>query len=220
MAFLQNHIRSTSVSQIFSDASWLTLADSPPKDFADVDYDDSSWSSAFIISPYTLWHNVVVPVSQDPSANLLLKGDWIWTTEMNNTAKAIPPATRPFRKKVTSAPGQTAVSANISIAVDDTFTLFVNGKMVGSARTTNPDWRIGYFFPDVPMDPSVNVFAISAINQPDPRIADGESTGNVLVGISMGYVDSEDASVSNIASVASSSIGGSTPSGTATVVYL
>jgi hypothetical protein len=117
---------------------------------------------------------------------------------------------------VTSPPGQTAVSANISIAVDDTFTLFVNGKMVGSARTTNPDWRIGYFFPDVPMDPSVNVFAISAINQPDPRIADGESTGNVLVGISMGYVDSEDASVSNIASVASSSIGGSTPSGTAT----
>jgi hypothetical protein len=186
----QSQVDSTSVSQIFSDASWLTLADSPPNNFADVNYDDSSWSSAFIISPYPLWHNKIVPESQDPSAALLLSGDWIWTAEMNDTDRSIPPTTRPFRKKMTSPPGQTAVSANISIAVDDTFILFVNGKYIGSAPTTNPDWRIGYFFPDVPMDPNINVFAISATNQFSPFSSDGNSTGNVLVAISMVYVKS------------------------------
>jgi hypothetical protein len=211
MPSFQNQIHSTSVSQIFSDATWLTLADSPPNNFAIVDYDDSSWSSAFIISPYPLWHAQVVPESQDPSANLLLSGDWIWTTEMNNTAGSIAPAIRPFRKKVVSPTGQTAVSANISIAVDDTFTLFVNGKDIGSAPTTNPDWRIGYFFPDVPMDPRVNVFAISATNQFYPYSADGESSGNVLVGISMVYAISEDASVSNPTMATSSNPASKTP---------
>jgi hypothetical protein len=211
MPSFQNHIRSTSVSQIFSDATWLTLADSPPNNFSSLDYDDSSWASAFVISPYILWHDVVVPVGHDPSADLLLNGDWIWTIEMNNTAGVIPPATRPFRKKVISPPGQTAVSANISIAADDTFTLFVNGKAIGSAPTLNPDTRIGYFFPDVPMDHSVNVFAISATNQIDTHIAGGESAGSVLVGISMVYAGS-DASFSNTAPAASGNTGSSTPS--------
>jgi hypothetical protein len=193
----QSQIGSTSVSQIFSDESWVTLADSPPNNFADVDYDDSSWSSAFVISPYSLWHPEVVSESQDPSADLLLSGDWIWTTEMNNSLRQIPPATRPFRKKVISPTGQTAVSANISIAVDDTFTFFVNGKDIGSAPTMNPDWRIGYFFPNVPMDSSINVFAISAINQ----YYGGDSPASVLVGISMLYAQ---APVSNLGPAASS----------------
>jgi hypothetical protein len=183
MPSLQNQIRSSSVSQLFSDATWLTLADSPPNNFADVDYDDSSWSSAFIISPYPLWHKVVQPVSQDPSAELLLSGSWIWTTEMNNTAQAIPPAIRPFRKKVMSPADQVAVSANISVTVDDTFTFFVNGKAIGNAPATQTSWGTGFFFPDVPMNPSVNVFAISATNLNDA------TPGSVLVGISMVYVD-------------------------------
>jgi hypothetical protein len=191
MPFLRNRIRSTSVSQILSDDTWLTLADFPPNNFSEVDFDDSSWSSAFIISPYPLWDNSVMPESDDPSAYLLFKGDWIWTTEMNNTARQIPPATRPFRKKVISPTGQTAVSANISIAVDDTFTLFVNGNDIGHAPSTNPDWRVGYFFPGIPLDPSVNVFAISATNVYYPGSGTGESSGNVVVGISIVYADPE-----------------------------
>jgi hypothetical protein len=208
MPFFHNQIRSTSVSQIFSDQTWLTLTDSPPNNFAEVDYDDSSWSSAFIIAPYALFDNSVVSESQDSSASLLFSGDWIWTTEMNNTANQIPPATRPFRKKVVSPTGQTAVSANISIAVDDAFTLFVNGKYIGNSPSTNPDWRVGYFFPEVPLDPNVNVFALSATNVLYPGSANGESSGNVLVGISMVYADSKaDLTVSSLAPAASNNAG-------------
>jgi hypothetical protein len=200
MPSLQNQIRSTSISQIFSDATWLTLTDSPTNDFTNVDYDDSSWSSAFIILPYALWKSVVKPVYQDPSALLLFRGDWIWTTEMNNTARLILPSTRPFQKKVMSPPGQIAVSANISISVDDTFTFFVNGKDIGS-RPTEPNVGIQYFFPNVVMDPSVNVFAISATNLPVLGRPLGESNGSVLVGISMVY---DEASVSSHAPTTSS----------------
>jgi hypothetical protein len=206
MPFFHNQIRANSVSQILSDDTWLTLTENPPSNFAEVDYDDSSWSSAYVISPYALFANSVSSESQDPSASLLFSGDWIWTTEMNNSARQIPPMTRPFRKKVTSPTGQTAVSANISIAVDDTFTLFVNGKEIGSSQSKNlADWQIGYFYPDVLLDPSANVFAISATNVFYPDSGTGESSGNVLVGISLVYADST---------------AGSTVSGVSTLLYL
>jgi hypothetical protein len=207
MPSLKNQIRSTSVSQLFSDATWLTLADSPPDNFANVDYDDSSWSSAFMISPYPLWHKKVKPVSQDPSAELLLSGNWIWTTEMNNTAQAIPPAIRAFRKKVMSPYDQMAISANISVTVDDTFTFFVNGKAIGNAPVNKTSWGTGFFFPNVPMDPNVNVFAISATNLFDASKTDGESPGSALVGISMMYVGSEGVSLTNLAPAASTNTG-------------
>jgi hypothetical protein len=193
MPSFQSQIRSTSISPIFSDGTWRTLIDSPPDNFAGVDYDDSSWPPAFVIGPYATFENNFVPVSQDPFATLFFKGEWIWTTEMNNTARVAPPAVRPFRKKVISPSGQIAVSANISIAVDDKFTFFVNGENIGN---TTKHSKIGYFFPNVPLDPSVNIFAISAINifTPSPN---GINPAGVVVGISMVYADDDDAPVSN-----------------------
>ncbi|KAF7359270.1 hypothetical protein MSAN_01269400 [Mycena sanguinolenta] len=86
---------------------------------------------------------------------------WIWTNEISGGNA--PVGTRAFRKDFTPPLGKTPVEANILIAVDNGFTLYVNGGEIG----TGGDWRYAESF-CVALRPCLNVFAVTGVNTGGP----------------------------------------------------
>jgi hypothetical protein len=68
-----------------------------------------------------------------------------------------------FRKDFTAEPGKTPVSANIIIAGDNTYTLYVNGKLIGQGN----NWQIAQGYCVELISGCTNVFAVAVQNQPD-----------------------------------------------------
>ncbi|KAF8191421.1 hypothetical protein K438DRAFT_1590860 [Mycena galopus ATCC 62051] len=80
---------------------------------------------------------------------------WIWTNPAGNA----PVGTDAFRKDFVAPLGKTPVQADIIMTADNAFTLYVNGGEVG----TGGDYRYAERF-CVPLQPCLNVFAVTAIN--------------------------------------------------------
>ncbi|KAJ7273026.1 lectin [Mycena rebaudengoi] len=144
-------------STIVSDTTWR--ASIPvPNGFEQLSFDDSSWAPAIAegahgVSP---WGRIGNPA--DPPAFSLQGVSWIWTNEVVNGNA--PPGPRAFRRTYIPPPGQIPTSANIIIAADNEYSLYVNGVLVGSGTNFNVAQR---YVVNLAPAPSV-VLAVYAVN--------------------------------------------------------
>jgi len=125
-----------SIDHVVTDAKWR-FSTSVPSGFEQVGFDDSRWLPAVVEGNYGVapWKTIATPPSPGSARELSLSdATWIWTDEMKNSAAPI--GFRAFRKTVTIPAGHKATSATIFIAFDDEFTLYVQGRVVGSGS----DW--------------------------------------------------------------------------------
>ncbi|KAF8182035.1 lectin [Pholiota molesta] len=128
---------------IVTDTEWHGVTGAPAG-FEQVAFDDSNWPAAFNQGPWPTtapWSNTIAipPATSDPGPNLLA-ANWIWTNEVS--AGVAPIGTRAFRKTVTLPAGQVADTITIDIAVDNAYTLYINGLVVGSGG----DWTTAQRF--------------------------------------------------------------------------
>ncbi|KAK0222287.1 hypothetical protein IW262DRAFT_1296853 [Armillaria fumosa] len=97
---------------------------------------------------------------------------WIWTGEETIQDDVVPAVVRPFRNSIPSSSTKCPVCATIIISCDNTYSLFVNGREIGSENCISPN------LPNIPVHSFVftvglepeghNVFAISVWNEIDP----------------------------------------------------
>ncbi|KAK7437575.1 hypothetical protein VKT23_018473 [Stygiomarasmius scandens] len=131
-----------STSQILTDESWLTSGTSIPDGWEQLSFDDSSWASATLLGPYPnldtgTWDNILIAESNPVS---LLPAFWIWTNELKNPAENVPVNTsRAFRHTVILPTGHTSASAEILVTADDVYSLYMNGRFIGSGTNDYRD---------------------------------------------------------------------------------
>ncbi|KAF8152606.1 hypothetical protein B0H34DRAFT_726789 [Crassisporium funariophilum] len=141
---------------IVSDGTWHAFT-SVPAGFQQVGFDDSAWPPATIEANYgaSPWGQIITPPSASSAPLSLTDANWIWTNEVSNSGTA-PAGSRAFRKVITLPDGQKATSATVVMGADDAFTLYVNGRLVGS----NSDYtRARRFVVDI--QPSVSTIDIA-----------------------------------------------------------
>ncbi|KAH9479793.1 hypothetical protein JR316_0008388 [Psilocybe cubensis] len=127
---------------IVTDSEWHAIAGAPAG-FEQVAYDDSKWPAPFVQGPLTTgpWNKPpyvinIPPETQDPGPDLTT-ATWIWTNEVDSAGDA-PVGARAFRKVVTLPPGQLADTITMDIFADNEYTLYINGRVVGSGRNYVP----------------------------------------------------------------------------------
>jgi hypothetical protein len=126
-------------SAFFStDTTWRAIA-TIPDNFQSPSLDDSSWAKAASLGKYGIapWGTSVVVSYPTPPVPTLTKSNWIW---LGSSASA-PAGDVAFRKKFIAAAGKTPALATIVMTVDDHFTLYLNGVVVGSDLNTAEVWR-------------------------------------------------------------------------------
>ncbi|KAG6918597.1 hypothetical protein DXG01_013008 [Tephrocybe rancida] len=96
----------------------------------------------------------------DPLADTFRLASWIWTLEADSPNAPI--ADRAFRRTYTPPGTLSSVSADIIMAVDDQFSLYVNGIYVGSAPV-NGSYLNAHRF-NVSLQPGTTVFAVRGAN--------------------------------------------------------
>ncbi|KAF7366062.1 hypothetical protein MVEN_00482400 [Mycena venus] len=111
---------------IIADSSWRAHLWVPG--FEQLSFDDISWPTAIVKSAYS--GTVVLP-SNPRALNLDAGPQWFWTDDIPANG-IISAGSQAFRRTFTPFPGQVPMSANIIIAVDDSYTLWVNNVQVGT----------------------------------------------------------------------------------------
>ncbi len=93
-------------------------------------------------------------------------GDWIWYPEGDPTKNA-PEEARYFRKTFDISPQAKVARATLRASADDSFTLYLNGKSLGS----HGNWSTGRDFPAIEdlLRSGKNVIAVRAENSPGPK---------------------------------------------------
>jgi len=106
---------------------------------------------------------VLPPDSED----LLTKAKWIWYPE-GNPARSAPPGYRYFRRVVRIDPGKRVERARLAVAADNEFTVFINGRRVGSGR----DFRRPVDFAVAPLlrggENTIELIAKNTTDRPSP----------------------------------------------------
>jgi len=110
-------------------------------------------------------------------------GDWIWYPEGDPTKDA-PEEIRYLRKSFEIAAGKPIKQARLSIAVDDKFTAYLNGKELGSAA----DWMAGRTFSNIAssLQTGRNILAIRGENAPGPK---GRNPAGLSCGLEIEFAD-------------------------------
>ncbi|KAG6918596.1 hypothetical protein DXG01_013007 [Tephrocybe rancida] len=96
----------------------------------------------------------------DPLANTFRLASWIWTLEANSPNA--PVADRAFRRTYMPPGALSSVFADVIMAVDDQYSLYVNGIYVGGAQVKDA-WRTAQRF-NVSLQPGTTVFAVRGAN--------------------------------------------------------
>ncbi|KAF9468455.1 hypothetical protein BDZ94DRAFT_786858 [Collybia nuda] len=86
---------------------------------------------------------------------------WIWVAENSTSVDAPPAVERAFRVSLPTPNGRQAVSALIVVSVDNNYSLYVNGYLVGGSS----DWTIATIY-NVTLEPTSNILAIRGLNFP------------------------------------------------------
>ncbi len=96
-------------------------------------------------------------------ANTLRHAQWIWARE-GNPAVAAPPGHRYFRRPFVIDPAQPVATARVSVTADNSFDLWINGRLVGAGG----DFNTIFNFDITPfVKPGTNLIAIAALNGDD-----------------------------------------------------
>ncbi|KAG5651760.1 hypothetical protein H0H81_007572 [Sphagnurus paluster] len=113
---------------------------------------------------------------------------WIWTPEAN--PPNAPGEDRAFRLTYTPPTGKSAVSADILIAVDDRFSLYVNGQLVGASPDSNSEfaWKAAQQYYVILGGSGPTAFAIRGINLRDVYTG-GDSPAGLLLAILITHSD-------------------------------
>ncbi|KAJ6571962.1 hypothetical protein B0H19DRAFT_1131942, partial [Mycena capillaripes] len=180
LAAIQVEYSNGSPDIVASDASWGVSAIIPPA-FPTVSPSDAAhFASATIVGPFgsASWGtNITIPVvpSTSPSS-ILPESTWIWN--IASAASDAPATTVGFRKSVDSAPGKSAQSAQLIIAVDNGFMLYVNDQYVGAPPPAPifPDFRRAQRF-TVDLLPASNNITIFGQNIPGDGSTDAGPAG-------------------------------------------
>ena len=148
-----------------SDASWR--ANSETAGFENPDFNDSNWPYAVVLGDANSapWGIPSLPASG--STTSLTNSYWIWNTQVppNSPTSAAPVGNFAFRKTFDVPSGSLVQSGTIVIDADNGYTLYVNGKQIGSAG----DWTKAQrwtFTLDSPADKIV--LAVAAANTGGP----------------------------------------------------
>ncbi|KAJ6534463.1 hypothetical protein DFH09DRAFT_1043496 [Mycena vulgaris] len=146
--------------EIVTDTSWRTHP--WVAGFEQLSFDDTAWPTALARVTYPgAPYDTVALASNPPSIPLGLgQIPWIWTNAIPASG-TIPAGSRAFRRTFTALPGQVPTSATIIIAVDDSYTLWVNNVQVGTGArfSTAQQYRVNFV-----SAPSQIVFAVLAKN--------------------------------------------------------
>ncbi|KAF8075265.1 hypothetical protein FPV67DRAFT_1575722 [Lyophyllum atratum] len=156
-----------------SDDQWRAVPGTPAG-FEQIVFDDSKWPAAFVEGgypgtaetyPQTPMGTLQIPPEGESPELSLQPGSWIWTNETSNSTAFAPVGARAFRKTVLLPHGQRASQAKILIVVDDGYTLYLNGLLVGSRTSSwNAAQRYVVNFPPT----SKIVIAVYAVNSGGP----------------------------------------------------
>ncbi|PFH49028.1 carbohydrate-binding module family 67 protein [Amanita thiersii Skay4041] len=135
LAAIQVSYADGSSERIVTDTNWRAHTDTPG--FERPNFDDSRWRRAVVQknagdAPYG---NIPLPPSQPPLT--IASSNWIWTNEVDGAGNA-PVGARAFRKTVRIPGGARVRSGTIIISTDNEYTLFVNGRRVGSGN----NWQV------------------------------------------------------------------------------
>ncbi|KAF9468444.1 hypothetical protein BDZ94DRAFT_1304698 [Collybia nuda] len=109
---------------------------------------------------------------------------WIWTAETN--PPNAPGLDCAFRNTFISPMKKMATSAMILLSVDDHFSLYVNGNLIGTTPTTRNNWEDAHIY-DVTLAATKNVFAILGTNL--PNVDGSPSPAGVLAAIQISFSD-------------------------------
>ncbi|KAJ8454990.1 hypothetical protein ONZ45_g19092 [Pleurotus djamor] len=157
-ATIKIHYADGTSDTVVTDESWKTLQNAtPPDSFAQVTFDDSTWTAAVVQGTWdkSPWGKTTLPPVLP-----LSQSNWIWTSEAQGTPENL--GSRAFL-----------------IVADESYTLWVNGKVVGSGRglSAADAWSIPG------LEPTFNVFAINGTNNIPVR---GAVVGTILITYSDG----------------------------------
>ncbi|KAG6852856.1 hypothetical protein C0991_008549 [Blastosporella zonata] len=134
--------------------------------------------------------------ANDPLTQSFTSADWIWTSENGSTPPLAPAGTRAFRKTYTPPSGLSATAADILITVDNGYSLYVSGQLVGSSSSTQMDgWEISERY-HVSLSPGSIVFAIEGINENDVNTG-AETYAGVLAAIRIIHSDGSTATLTS-----------------------
>ncbi|KAF9462020.1 hypothetical protein BDZ94DRAFT_1298824 [Collybia nuda] len=157
----------SSTDIIVSDRQWRVTGDAP-EGFEQVDFDDSAWSAAFEQGRYPAEPGYSITIPPPPSkpndgvGPSLPSANWIWTNEVDGGNA--PVGERAFRRVIRLPRGNLVGSAIIILAVDNEFTLYVNGLVVGSGT----DYRVAQRYEVVFPPTSTVVIAVFVRNTGGP----------------------------------------------------
>ncbi|KAJ7778164.1 hypothetical protein B0H16DRAFT_879731 [Mycena metata] len=174
---------------VVSDGSWQASSLIPPE-FPAVS-DNSEFVPATIAGLFgsSSWGGgttLIIP-SLIPNSAILAGSTQIWST--SSAGSNAPAGTVGFRKTVTTATGKNAESAQILLAVDNGFLLFVNGQYVGAPPPAPivPDFRRAQQV-TVALSAASNIFTIFGQNIPDPGTTDA-GPASLAAAITIQYSD-------------------------------
>ncbi|KAF7353592.1 hypothetical protein MVEN_01043500 [Mycena venus] len=116
---------------IVSDATWRVKG-LPPASFEQLSFDDTTWPAGTVVGAAgdAPWGPLFI--ASNPPVLALTRAQWVWTDVVPTTG-LLPAGSRAFRRTFVPAPNQTPMTANILIAADNEYTLYVNGVQIGSA---------------------------------------------------------------------------------------
>ncbi|KDR75331.1 hypothetical protein GALMADRAFT_211560 [Galerina marginata CBS 339.88] len=187
LAAIQVNFLDGTSALISTDSSWLA-SKTIPDNFQSPSFNDSQWPAAVIEAKYGsgVWGSqvIIAPPSTIPTPTLS-NSIWIWP----NVA---PPPEAPagavaFRKQFFTPSGKTLQSATVIITVDNQFTLYINGNVVGSSPDETDSWESAQQF-TVSLSGTSTLFAVYAVNLPDVNTG-GASPAGLLAVIQMQYTD-------------------------------
>ncbi|KAK0435633.1 lectin [Armillaria borealis] len=140
---------------IVTDSTWKTLQAPPPSGWTNPSLDDSTWNNAVPVMPGTRtpWGQ---PFVLPPALNMT-GVPWIKTNETGDA----PRGDRPFRKTITSPYRKAAICGKIVLSVEDSYTLYFNGKNISSG---NGPWRNMQAFSMSDLNSTMNVIAVHGTN--------------------------------------------------------
>ncbi|KAG7444051.1 uncharacterized protein BT62DRAFT_921344 [Guyanagaster necrorhizus] len=149
---------------IVSDSSWKTLKAVAPGGWTSPSFDDSAWTAADVEGP------------SKPRPGELRH--WLQTNESVSSGSP-PRGHRPFRKTFTSPYGKAAVCGTVVLSMEGSYTLYVNGKPIG----TGSDWTAMQAYSILQLDPGVSVVAVDGENlRDDIAYNDGTSETYYIYG--------------------------------------
>ncbi|KAF5346573.1 hypothetical protein D9758_013477 [Tetrapyrgos nigripes] len=189
-----------STSHIASDVSWRTSGPNIPNGWEQLSFDDSSWATAISEGPYPNALYGSIPIGGSDAISIA-RANWIWTDELPAAAGAVPVGARAFRRVITLPPGQIAQSAQILIAADNEYSIYINGRFVGTGNGFHAAHR--FTVTNIPDANGQVVVAVYGVNGPTATSPTAPNPASLLASVQVTSINPDYGCLKNCSSVSS-----------------